>query len=303
MDLEIIKYIQSGANKFYDTFFSLITNFGEEIFFICVFLIFYWCVSYKYAFKFALFYLTSVLINNAIKAVVNRPRPWQASDEVINKLEASGTSFPSGHSQGVSCITTYAVYDCFKYKPFKKWANITLLIVAIILCLLVGFSRMYLGQHYLTDVIAGLILGVLVIFLLNFLFDKISNKFKTKFNLEITFSVLSLLMLVFVVVVGTAEIVSYHTALTIFRYAGMLVGTTLGYILSVRLIEKLDETILTKLIKVIFGFIIVFGLYALTLLIPQNTFVVGFSVLCITFIATFVYPYVFYLINKKIKKV
>ena len=302
MDLEIVKFIQSGANEFFDVFFSLITRFGEEIFFVCLFLIFYWVVSYNYAFKFALFYLTSVLINNVLKIIVKRPRPWMASDLVDNKLPATGMSFPSGHSQGIACISTFIVYDCYKYKPFKKGVNITILVSLIVLSLLVGFSRIYLGQHYLTDVIAGLVLGVLVILLVNFIYSKISNKFKSKFNLEATLAFLSHVLMVAVVVVSLTDFVSYETALKVFKYAGMLIGTTLGYMLSKRLVEEINGTMLAKLFKVIVGLIVVFGLIILFGLIPETQFVVGMSVLVVAFVATFVYPYVFSLIYKKIKK-
>lgn len=303
LDLEIVKLIQRGATPFFDEFFSLITRFGEEIFFVCVFLIFYWCVSYNYAFKFALFYLTSVLINNVLKIIIKRPRPWMASDLVENKLPASGLSFPSGHSQGISCISTFVIYDCYKNKPFKKNINLTVLISGIVLCLLVGFSRMYLGQHYLTDVIAGFTLGVGIILLLNFIVSKISDKFKSKLNVEIILSVLSIIILVVIVLLSSFNIVSYSVATKIFRYAGMLVGTTLGYILSTRFIKEINESIWLKLIKVIIGFIVVFGIYALFLLIPSSQFVVGCTVLITSFIATFVYPYLFNLIYCKIKKV
>jgi undecaprenyl-diphosphatase len=304
VDLKIVEAVQKIETEFLDGLFSLLTRFGEEIFFICTFLILYWCLGYNKAFKFAFFYVCSVLINGVIKAIVKRPRPWMASNTVENKLPASGLSFPSGHSQSVSAISTFVVYDIYKNKNNKKWLKITALIIAIILCLTVGFTRLYLGQHYLTDVLAGLTLGVALMLLLNFIVAKIPENLKNKINLEIVLAILSLIMLLAVVIVGMFDLgLSYKTTLKLFRYAAMAIGVSLGYILSKRTIVEVYETIFIKLIKVAIGFVVTFGLYALLCIIPQtNLFVVASCILVVAVVATFVYPYIFNLILRKIKK-
>ncbi len=304
MDLKIVEAVQKMETEFLDGLFSLLTRFGEEIFFICTFLILYWCLGYNKAFKFAFFYVCSVLINGVIKAIVKRPRPWMASNTVENKLPASGLSFPSGHSQSVSAISTFVVYDIYKNKNNKKWLKITALIIAVILCLTVGFTRLYLGQHYLTDVLAGLTLGVALMLLLNFIVSKIPENLKNKINLEVVLAILSLIMLLAVVIVGMFDLgLSYKTTLKLFRYAAMAIGVSLGYILSKRTIVEVYETIFIKLIKVAIGFVVTFGLYALLCIIPQtNLFVVASCILVVAVVATFVYPYIFNLILRKIKK-
>lgn len=304
MDLKIVEAVQQIETNFLDGLFSLLTRFGEEIFFVCTFLILYWCLGYNKAFKFAFFYVCSVLINGVIKSIVKRPRPWMASSTVENKLPASGLSFPSGHSQSVSAISTFVVYDIYKNKNSKKWLKITALVVAIILCLTVGFTRIYLGQHYLTDVLAGLTLGVTLMILFNFIATKIPERVTNKINLEVVLSVLSLIMLLVVVIVGMFDLgLSYKTSLKVFRYAAMAIGVSLGYILSKRTVVEVYETIFVKLIKVAVGFVVTFGIYALLCLIPQtNLFVVASCILFTAVIATFVYPYLFSLVLRKIKK-
>ena len=76
----------------------------------------YWCFSYGAAFKFALYYVISVACNALLKMFIKRPRPWMASGDVINKLPASGFSFPSGHSQSIASITTFLTYNIYKTK-------------------------------------------------------------------------------------------------------------------------------------------------------------------------------------------
>lgn len=227
-----------------------------------------------------------------------------ASDSVVNKLPASGLSFPSGHSQSISAISTYVVFDVYKNKS-AKGIKISTLVVAILLCLVVGFSRIYLGQHYLTDVLAGLVLGAGVILLLKFIESKIPDKIKQKIRLEVVLAAASLIMLIAVIVVGNFNLgLSYSSITKVFRYAGMLVGASMGYGLSAHFIKEINLSTLTKLIKVAIGFVVTFGVYLLIGLIPLNTpAMAALNVMITGVIATFVYPLIFNLILIKIKKV
>ncbi|HBP43675.1 MAG TPA: hypothetical protein DD621_03245 [Clostridiales bacterium] len=303
MDLEIVKFIQSGSNWFLDQFFSAFTHFGEEIFFICMFLIFYWCVSYRYAFKFSLFYLTSVLFNNIIKLCVKRPRPWQASQLVDNKLQASGYSFPSGHSQSISCISTFIVYDIYKDKNNNKSTKVISLVIAILLCLIVGYSRMYLGQHYLTDVLTGFTLGVGIMLLLKYIESVLSKKERKPVNIEMVVSILSIVMLVLITLLQFKVFnVSLHAAKKIYRYSALLTSVSIGYILSIRLVKDVRLNIYLRLIKVAIGLIITFGLFAIFNMLVNNLFMYFLVILMIGIVATFVYPYLFNMIYCKLKK-
>lgn len=96
----------------------------------------------------------SVLINNVIlKNLVARIRPY----EVMTNLKllvphANDFSFPSGHT-GSSFAAAYVLY---KELP-KKYG-----IQALLLATLIGFSRLYIGIHYPSDVIAGAVIGILI---------------------------------------------------------------------------------------------------------------------------------------------
>ncbi len=102
----------------------------------------------------------STVIAVVVKSIVARPRP--AEDlQIIPGLETS-YSFPSGHTTGAATlvlVTTYLLWRHRRgYRSLAAWAAASAVIV-----LLVGGSRLYLGYHFVTDVLAGACLGVVTL--------------------------------------------------------------------------------------------------------------------------------------------
>ena len=128
----------------------LITRLGEETAFLVAALIVFWCVD-----KYKGYYVMTVgfigtMANQFLKLACRVPRPW-VLDENFTILEqakeaAAGYSFPSGHSQ--SAVGTFGSIAAFTNKRWMKW-------ICIIICVLVPFSRMYIGVHTPADVLVG----------------------------------------------------------------------------------------------------------------------------------------------------
>ena len=99
-------------------------------------------------------------LNQALKRIVQRPRPTE-----YRLIEENGYSFPSGHSMVSAAFYGFFIYLIFKNVKNKyiKWGSVTLLSILIIL---IGTSRIYLGVHYTSDVLAGFVISIsyLVIF-------------------------------------------------------------------------------------------------------------------------------------------
>lgn len=100
----------------------------------------------------------AVLLNKVLKNFFDRPRPFNVY-EIDNLVHASSYSFPSGHAMG--SIISYLLLAYIINKVIKN--NILkyiLIVISILLSITICFTRVYLGVHYPTDVIAGFSLGL-----------------------------------------------------------------------------------------------------------------------------------------------
>ena len=132
---------------------KVITELGGVAFTVVAgVLIFIFCKKIRWFVTFDLVGVT--LINQLLKHIIRRPRP-----NILRLVEESGYSFPSGHS--MVSMTFYGIIIYLVYKnvndKYLKWLLITLLSLLI---LAIGFSRVYVGVHYFTDVIGGFLLGL-----------------------------------------------------------------------------------------------------------------------------------------------
>lgn len=99
--------------------------------------------------------LGSLIVNNLIlKNLVARIRPYEVIDGLNLLIEKQkDLSFPSGHS-GASFAAAVTIFQCIKNKKIG--------IIAIIFASLIAFSRLYVGVHYPTDVLVGIITGTFI---------------------------------------------------------------------------------------------------------------------------------------------
>lgn len=236
--MKIIKFIQQFSNPVLDWFFRSITEFGDMIFFIVLGAIIYWVFNKKFAFKMMISFLFSALINGAIKSFTNKPRPYQEGAKPILQ-ETTGSSMPSGHSQGIGALGSMMVYE---YRS-TRWIKI----VFIVLMILVPFSRMYLGQHYLEDVLVGLILGIgmglLGLYLLSF-------GEEDKEDIRALFLVPVLLVLMIFIQNNQLYVAS-----------GAYFGLVSGYYFEKRYVQYDNQDVWwIHVLKVIIGLLIAFGI-------------------------------------------
>ncbi len=142
--------------------FRILTEFGY-IYFIVLGLIatlIYTKLDYRWCLLFIGVVLTT-LINRSIKDVFSRQRP----EEAMWWMEESSNSFPSGHATSAGFIYPFIAFSFYKSKYSMKVKNISYAICSALLTI-VMISRLVLGVHYFTDVLAGAISGAFISVLL-----------------------------------------------------------------------------------------------------------------------------------------
>lgn len=149
-DFIIYDFLVAHRTPFLTSLFKCITHFGGAIVLLSITVlcsIFIKKKKYKYIIPINLGLI--VCLNIVLKNFFERPRP-----DNFRIIEETGFSFPSGHSMASMAFYGYLIYLIFKNVKNKKWRNILCIFLGIFV-FLIGFSRIYLGVHYTSDVIAG----------------------------------------------------------------------------------------------------------------------------------------------------
>ena len=142
-------------------FMLAITYFGDEIAFLVTALVLFWCVDKRKGYYILAVGFIGTMANQFMKLWFRIPRPW-VLDENFTILEqardaATGYSFPSGHTQ--SAVGTFGgIAATTKNKVIR--------VIAIVIAVLVPFSRMYIGVHTPLDVLVAAAMAVVLIFVL-----------------------------------------------------------------------------------------------------------------------------------------
>jgi membrane-associated phospholipid phosphatase len=103
------------------------------------------------------FSVISSILNGLLKLLVERPRPTANLVDIFQA--AGGKSFPSGHVMAYIAFWGFLFSLCIILFKGKTWWRITLLIISALFVILVGFSRVYLGAHWASDVLGSYLIG------------------------------------------------------------------------------------------------------------------------------------------------
>ena len=95
-----------------------------------------------------------LILNNLLKASFDRPRPqiFQWGTHVLS------SSFPSGHAMSATVVYSMVAYLAARLEA-KRWVRWLVMLVATLLIIVIGGSRVYLGVHFPSDILAGVLIG------------------------------------------------------------------------------------------------------------------------------------------------
>lgn len=151
--LALIIAIQSSHGPVLDGVFRAITFLGEEEFYLLLFPTLLWCVDARLGLRLGIIFLLSVYVNSLVKDLAGHPRPFELNP-TVKLADAEGYGLPSGHAQ--SAVVVWGGMAAWVRKP-AAWIAAGLLAGAI------GFSRIYLGVHFPTDVLVGWGIGAVLL--------------------------------------------------------------------------------------------------------------------------------------------
>lgn len=147
--LHLIVAVQQVHGPVVDSLFLAITSMGAEEFYLLLLPVLFWCVDLGLGARIGFFLLFSGYLNTYLKDLFQQPRPFDL-DPNVQLAPVEGYGLPSGHAQ--SAVVAWGSLAAWSRKRWL-WG------LAIALIVLVGFSRIYLGVHFPTDVLAGWAIG------------------------------------------------------------------------------------------------------------------------------------------------
>jgi len=215
--LDFIIMIQQIDTPMLDSFFRAITSLGDELFYLLLFPFLLWCVDFYLGIRVGIIFLLSVYVNSGLKEIFQQPRPFEILPE-IQKVQASGYGFPSGHAQ--SSLVVWGSIACWEKQTWLRT-------ISVLLILLIGFSRIYLGVHFPTDILGGWLSGGLILGLSYFIFLKIKLASIQK-NMILKIVGITLFPIILLQFQSSPDIISSAAALTGVGYGLLLFHSFIG---------------------------------------------------------------------------
>jgi len=147
--LEVIRAVQGLEHPALTAFMKLVSALGTEGFYLTLVLFIYWCWDEKRGFRLGLLLILSGWLNLCLKDFFMQPRPFHLDPSLGLAFEPS-YGFPSGHAQN-SLVFWFCLIPWLRNRVFT--------LAAPGMVALIGFSRLYLGVHFPTDILGGWVLG------------------------------------------------------------------------------------------------------------------------------------------------
>jgi membrane-associated phospholipid phosphatase len=151
---QVIVWVQSHSTPWLTDVAKVFTFLGYEEFYLVLLPAVYWCLNRQIGAALVYFAMLSAWVNDTIKYIFRIPRPAGPGIQVPQGFEETSPSFPSGHAQNAVANWGYLAYRV------HNWA---FRILAVVIILGIGLSRIVLGVHFPEDVIGGWLIGLVLL--------------------------------------------------------------------------------------------------------------------------------------------
>ncbi|MDR0495574.1 MAG: phosphatase PAP2 family protein [Treponema sp.] len=149
--LDCVRLIQTWSSPPLNILMRIITELGSVTAYLVLLPLIYWCIDEKKGLRLGIAALFSTWINLVLKFALDQPRPFFAGyDPSVGMIAEKLGGFPSGHAQ--NSLVMWLIIASWGNRK-RHWC------AAAFFCLLIGFSRVYLGVHFPTDVAGGWLIG------------------------------------------------------------------------------------------------------------------------------------------------
>ncbi|HJB92893.1 MAG TPA: phosphatase PAP2 family protein [Candidatus Borkfalkia stercoripullorum] len=255
MDVLILKALESIRCGFLDVFFSIFTLFGEELVVAGVIAVIYICFNKEFGERAIVTVLSASCITTAVKSGVRRLRPYAAGNvtKADNFLTAdldADMSFPSGHATASS-----GFFAALSIRFRKAY----IIAPSAVLVFLIVLSRLYLGVHYPSDVLAGLVVGIGMAFLWALVYK---GFYKARLYIYLGFAALTLIPL-FIPAMQTKSM---------FEMSAIALATAIGLIVENKFIKFEDtDKWVKRIVRLALMALIAAIPYLLLGLLPETT--------------------------------
>lgn len=251
--MDILYALEKIRTPFWNGVMSAVTQLGGEVIFIVAAVVVFWCVS-----KWEGYYLMTIafcgtVLNQFLKLICRVPRPWVRDPNFTivesARAEATGYSFPSGHTQNA-----IGLFGGMARWGGRRWVRLGLTALA----LMIAFSRMYLGVHTPADVVVSLVLAAALVLGLYPLMRRAQEKPRYMGYVLAAMLVVSGAFVVFVETCGfPADMDAENLASGIgnaWKMLGAVAGMTLAWLLDRRYIHFETQAVWwVQVIKVAVG--------------------------------------------------
>ena len=251
--MDILYALEKIRTPFWNGVMSAVTQLGGEVIFIVAAVVVFWCVS-----KWEGYYLMTIafcgtVLNQFLKLICRVPRPWVRDPNFTivesARAEATGYSFPSGHTQNA-----VGLFGGMARWGGRRWVRLGLTTLALV----IAFSRMYLGVHTPADVGVSLVLAAALVLGLYPLMRRAQEKPRYMGYVLAAMLVVSGAFVVFVEAYGfSADTDAENLASGIgnaWKMLGAVAGMTLAWLLDRRYIHFETQAVWwVQVIKVAVG--------------------------------------------------